>query len=62
MPLRMQSGDKKDVASTVDSFTEMVKRVTGREDYKFGDLSKGSIDRLGATIKAIEKGLGDTVR
>lgn len=62
----MQEGGKKDeaskdVAGSVESFTAMVKRVTGKDDYKFGDLSKGSIDRLGGAIKAIEKGFGDTV-
>jgi len=63
--LRMQSengdSDEKNVTATVDSFTEMVRKTTGRDDYEFGDLSKGSIDRLSATISAVEKGLGDTV-
>jgi hypothetical protein len=34
----------------------MVRRVTGRDDYKFGDLSAASMEQISTTIDSIEKG------
>ena len=49
-------GDKDAMDKSVASFTELVQKVTGKEDYKFGDLSKSTIDRLSTTIDAIQEG------
>ena len=46
---------------SVESFTEMVKKVTGKPDYKFGDLSKASMSRLSDTIVKIEQGSMDAM-
>ena len=45
-----------DLEKSVESFEEMVKRVTGKEDYKFGDLSAGAGERIVTTIDSIQNG------
>ena len=45
-----------DLEKSVESFEEMVKRVTGKEDYKFGDLSAGAGERIVTTMDSIQNG------
>jgi len=51
----------KAMAKSVESFTELVQKVTGKPDYKFGDLSKGSMERISTTIVSIEEGSIDAM-
>ena len=44
------------MAKSVESFTELVRKVTGKEDYAFGDLSKGSMETISNTLDSVEKG------
>jgi hypothetical protein len=55
--LRMADGESKEaMTNSVESFEEMVRKVTGKSDYKFGDLSKASVKRITATVESVEKG------
>lgn len=39
-----------------ESFEDLVRRVTGRQDYKFGDLSKDALRQLtGKVMRWIER-------
>mmetsp|Transcript_2647 Transcript_2647/g.3757 ORF Transcript_2647/g.3757 Transcript_2647/m.3757 type:complete len:307 (+) Transcript_2647:91-1011(+) len=65
LALRMAAADEKTdpeaMAKSVESFTELVQKVTGKPDYKFGDLSKGSMERISTTIVSIEEGSIDAM-
>jgi len=57
--VRMAEDGAKDpeaMAKSVESFTELVRKVTGKEDYAFGDLSKGSMETISNTLDSVEKG------
>ena len=54
--LRMADESKEAMTNSVESFEEMVRKVTGKSDYKFGDLSKASVKRITATVESVEKG------
>ena len=59
-PIRMRmaaDGESKEaMTNSVESFEEMVRKVTGKSDYKFGDLSKASVKKITATVESVEKG------
>mmetsp|Transcript_35978 Transcript_35978/g.73972 ORF Transcript_35978/g.73972 Transcript_35978/m.73972 type:complete len:297 (+) Transcript_35978:55-945(+) len=54
-------GEDGDIAETVDSFTDLVKKVTGKPNYQFGDLSKASLERVTATATAVEQGSAEAM-
>ena len=59
--LRMADESKEAMTNSVESFEEMVRKVTGKSDYKFGDLSKASVKRITATVESVEKGTTDVM-